>query len=484
MGGTDSFAVKAKKTYASYREAAGIYHLAPMLLVVVVLLTHFTIGSAMITETISYADLMCFAGIAVSVAVIFAGKALPAFGTAEAAGKLITSVTAIAGLLFAIGQVTPPEIRVPMLIMSAIAEGAFIVIVGTYWFDYFSNEPMEVVLITLAICLIGGCAISWFLLGVSPSRYAVGNFILIVGAGFTLSRALAERHGAENAPAPASNGTQEHAKGPQSALSLLMTIFMLSMAAMFSLSVIGRHLWHGNDVWLVIAPTALVVLMAVLFFERAETGALLYIALLFAVAGVLMSTFLDVHPAILLIIATNGFTITISSSIAFMLHLAKDSKRAPHDVGTLLVAVTFTGCMAGRAAAEAAAADAGGSIATAAAIGITVILIACTLASTNSGPTKGLLRRRLRKERGDQEKQADGRRAIQELCEEKGLGAREAEALDLLLEGCSAKEVAERMFVADGTAKAHIRHVYRKLDVHDRDALFAVVAEYTSRRRD
>ncbi len=32
-------------------------------------------------------------------------------------------------------------------------------------------------------------------------------------------------------------------------------------------------------------------------------------------------------------------------------------------------------------------------------------------------------------------------------------------------------------------AKAHIRHVYRKLDVHDRDALFAAVKDYLAGRR-
>ena len=53
-----------------------------------------------------------------------------------------------------------------------------------------------------------------------------------------------------------------------------------------------------------------------------------------------------------------------------------------------------------------------------------------------------------------------------------GLGEREKEVLTLLLEGCSASEVASAMVVANGTAKSHIRHVYKKLGVHSRDELF------------
>lgn len=43
-----------------------------------------------------------------------------------------------------------------------------------------------------------------------------------------------------------------------------------------------------------------------------------------------------------------------------------------------------------------------------------------------------------------------------------GLGEREKEVLTLLLEGCSASEVASAMVVANGTAKSHIRHVLQE----------------------
>lgn len=34
------------------------------------------------------------------------------------------------------------------------------------------------------------------------------------------------------------------------------------------------------------------------------------------------------------------------------------------------------------------------------------------------------------------------------------------------------------MFIANGTAKAHIRHIYQKLEVNNRDELFRTVEEH------
>ena len=63
---------------------------------------------------------------------------------------------------------------------------------------------------------------------------------------------------------------------------------------------------------------------------------------------------------------------------------------------------------------------------------------------------------------------------MQEHAIRRGLGEREREALSLLLEGNTASQISDKMFIARGTAKAHIRHIYKKLDVHDREELFSL----------
>ena len=49
-----------------------------------------------------------------------------------------------------------------------------------------------------------------------------------------------------------------------------------------------------------------------------------------------------------------------------------------------------------------------------------------------------------------------------------GISPREVEVLELLAEGLSNKEIAERLFVSSHTVKSHLSHLYDKLDVSRR----------------
>jgi DNA-binding NarL/FixJ family response regulator len=51
---------------------------------------------------------------------------------------------------------------------------------------------------------------------------------------------------------------------------------------------------------------------------------------------------------------------------------------------------------------------------------------------------------------------------------EEPLSEREREVLGLLAAGRTNKEIAGELFVAEGTVKAHVAGVYRKLGVHSR----------------
>lgn len=55
------------------------------------------------------------------------------------------------------------------------------------------------------------------------------------------------------------------------------------------------------------------------------------------------------------------------------------------------------------------------------------------------------------------------------------LSQRGEEVLILLAQRKTAKDIEMALCVAYGTAKAHIRHVYQKLDIHTREELFEMV---------
>ena len=59
-----------------------------------------------------------------------------------------------------------------------------------------------------------------------------------------------------------------------------------------------------------------------------------------------------------------------------------------------------------------------------------------------------------------------------EVVKEYGLSQREEEVLLLLAQGKTVGAIERELFIANGTAKTHIRHIYRKLDIHARSELF------------
>lgn len=355
---------------------------------------------------------------------------------------------------------------------SAIALGGLIALVAAFWFDYFANESMEVIAFSLSVCLAGSCVLSWFLLGMSLDRFVAGYVLAIVLSGFLLEMALESRGNGGSA-----REREDDARSSfNSAAVLLVAIFLLCFAAMLSLTYTGTQLWHDNEIWLVVLPAALIVCLAALFLNKFETGVLLYIALILAVAGALLSAFFSVDPLILFVIATNELTITASLSILIMSGLAKGSSRAPHEVGALLVVVMFVGCICGRLCGELTISFGGSSVRGIVSIAVVIALIVAVSAALSSRPLAGVVRYRFRKtEKRAEDQQKSEEENLKAFAAEKGLGAREYETLCLLAEGCSAREVAEKMFIANGTAKEHIRHVYQKLEVSDRDTLLDVV---------
>lgn len=68
-------------------------------------------------------------------------------------------------------------------------------------------------------------------------------------------------------------------------------------------------------------------------------------------------------------------------------------------------------------------------------------------------------------------------RKLDEFAQAQGLSAREGEALRYLVAGRGDNQIAEAMGISYNTARTHVRNVYNKLDVHDRQRLIDVINE-------
>lgn len=61
------------------------------------------------------------------------------------------------------------------------------------------------------------------------------------------------------------------------------------------------------------------------------------------------------------------------------------------------------------------------------------------------------------------------------IAKEHGLSVRESEVLLLLAQKKSISLIEKELFIANGTAKAHVRHIYQKLNIHSREELFELI---------
>ena len=63
----------------------------------------------------------------------------------------------------------------------------------------------------------------------------------------------------------------------------------------------------------------------------------------------------------------------------------------------------------------------------------------------------------------------------QKLAQEYSLTERESEVLELLASGANARYVQDKLVISYHTVRTHIKHIYTKLDVHNREELIAVL---------
>jgi len=62
------------------------------------------------------------------------------------------------------------------------------------------------------------------------------------------------------------------------------------------------------------------------------------------------------------------------------------------------------------------------------------------------------------------------------------LTSREMDVLNLLVQGCSNREIADRLFISIHTVKNHITNIFQKIGVNDRSQLIALVYQLNNRK--
>ena len=70
-------------------------------------------------------------------------------------------------------------------------------------------------------------------------------------------------------------------------------------------------------------------------------------------------------------------------------------------------------------------------------------------------------------------------RRCDQLSDQFGLSAREREVFFLLAKGHNAAYITDKLCVSRSTAKTHINHIYKKMDIHTQQELLTMVEDRT-----
>lgn len=446
------------------------FYFGSSFLVAIITLTHYASGFKTTALGLSHADATCITSIVVALLVL-AGKDGRVLRSHSKPFIFASAIFAAFGFLLTRASVILfPEFYSYALIVSAVSVGVLIGVAALYWFDFFDGQAVETVAFSLLVSTVAGCVISWFLLGMLHNRLVVGYTAVILLSGWSLSHALEKRPRRTRSVGEAESPSFLFLTGP------LLTAFLFSFAFMLSVSFVGLESWHTDIGWSMLWPSALVLGIVALFSKRVNISLLLYIALTLVVAGTLFASFLHVDKSFIFSLATMGCAVNISYLIILFCNLGSRFACNSHKLASLLLISIFSGCLLGRPAAPIIdMLDDSGALKALVSICLIIAIIACPFISLSNRTIQLSSKYRFKRQGKPGEQSASASSLISSYAADQGLGAREQEALSLLLEGKTASEVADGMFIAHGTAKAHIRHIYRKLDVHDREELFGLM---------
>ena len=161
--------------------------LAPALLVVMVLLTHFSLGFLPVLPGMSYADVMCLGGVAAVMAFLpLSGR----LANRETPRHLACALAFLVCIAFMLSKVSGAQWHGFAVLTSSFFAGAFVALGSALWFEHFANRPMESIALSLTCCLVCGAFLAWFLIGMSADRFDVGYCVVAISAGVSLDSSL------------------------------------------------------------------------------------------------------------------------------------------------------------------------------------------------------------------------------------------------------------------------------------------------------
>lgn len=459
-----SFA-KSLLVYASYW-----YLLGPAFGVSLQLYLNHRFGLVNALGPATFPDVICVA----SCIVLMCYMAASSFFSLRAQRRRLALASSVCGVASMLAMVLPTLVGVFSGAWALVGIMLFSFFLMTHlllWLEVFvCYDNMVNLVYVLAVAALA-CCLCWFLIGLEGPRLLWALAFVVALAGGILLKGF--RSTVElDSPRSESTGRVGKAGG-----GLLIVTFFFGVGFMYTTSFMSLEEFHTSFDWTV-PVYALLLCAAVLVFSRRIRVSTLYgIAMPVAIAGILLALFdnpLQLSPTILNEI---GFFTYLVFILVLYCILGREWNSDSPRVACLLILGLYLGLFAGRQLFSAvdALVDEGSQafVHELLAVSLLVVLVVCMMGGwriINKIVSNGLSRPRF-----DHITELENRETAMHIASIYKLSEREREVLELMLEGKTATEIAESLIIAHGTAKAHINNIYKKVGIHTREELLAMI---------
>lgn len=345
--------------------------------------------------------------------------------------------------------------------------GIYLPLAMTSWFAvHIGKGPLGVIWNVILSAVFAGFVI-WVFSGLEAAKLCACMAVLLFVATFVLERKLREVRAQETRDAQGAEAEPAGAFRYPASATFLFSFSFITAIAFAGIGGDGAAFSSGDFFAPMLLVCAAVLLVNVAAFP------LTTIAVPVLVMAIIAASYLHFDPALSFDMAALAMFLFLAYAVVMLCAAMQGARRRAVEAFAGLMIAFAAGCILGRVAMALCFAFAGSFASDIMVIlSVSAAFVAMVLL-IRRGATPGRSVELFGEKPEDEASLAATQRAeVERVAAACGLGEREKEVLRLLLEGRSASEVAAAMVVANGTAKSHIRHVYKKLGVHSRDELF------------
>lgn len=346
--------------------------------------------------------------------------------------------------------------------------GIYVPIALVGWISLFIGSKPSRVMWDIMLSAIFASFVIWLFSGLDGLKICVCMGILVIAATMVLTRKL---DGTAGNPFAGDLGESKCEYSYSASAT-----FLFSLAFVIAVSFAGIEGEHAAFATGAFFAPMLIVCVLLLFVDKVGFP-LSSVAVPAIVMATIATSSLHFDPALTFDIAALGMFLFLAFAVVLLCSSAFGEKQEQIREFLFLMVAFAGGCLVGRLIAAACTAWAGEYASDL----LILISIMAAFAAMIILVRKGITRQKTQQLfRAEEAETVEHDRAalcqvrIDDVVSKFNIGEREKEVLVLLLEGDSASEISRKLVIANGTAKSHIRHLYKKLGIHNRNELFEI----------